>query len=132
VEQAAHYAADWVRYDDGHQILEIGNENGGPWDAGWQIDTTTNKDGQPEIISGELYGKHFKILVDSMRAAAAARCNTIYIGGQILQYDGTNDNWNPPNKKWNEGFFRKLAMRGFLCDAQLFRKQRFVCKNASG
>ena len=28
-------------------------------------------DGQPEIITGALYGKHFKVFTDSMRAAAA-------------------------------------------------------------
>jgi hypothetical protein len=109
-EQAAHYAAEWVRYDGGlTKFWEIGNENGGPWQAGWQIDTTLNKDGQPEIISGELYGKHFKIFADSMRAAAAELDETIYIGGQILHYDGKYDNWNPPNKKWNEGFFKEVG-----------------------
>lgn len=109
-EQAAHYAAEWVRHDHGRtKFWEIGNENAGPWEAGWQIDTTANKDGQPEIISGELYGRHFKIFADSMRAAAAALGTTIYIGGQVLHYDGTNDNWNPPNKKWNEGFFQEAG-----------------------
>jgi hypothetical protein len=59
-EQAAHYAADWVRNDYRRsKFWEIGNENAGPWEAGWQIDTTANQDGQPEIITGELYGKHF-------------------------------------------------------------------------
>jgi len=109
VEQAAHYAADWVRYDDGRtKFWEIGNENAGPWEAGWQIDTTTNQDGQPEIITGELYGQHFNIIADSMRAAAAELDNTIYIGGQILHFDGTNS-WNVPDRQWNEGFFREVG-----------------------
>ena len=110
VEQAAHYAADWVRYDDDRtKFWEIGNENAGPWEAGWMIDTTVNKDRQPQIITGELYGKHFKVFADSMKAAAAERGNTIYIGGIILHYDGTNDNWNPPNKRWNERFFKEVG-----------------------
>jgi hypothetical protein len=109
VEQAAHYAADWVRYDDGRtKFWEIGNENAGPWEAGWQIDTTMNQDGQPEIITGELYGQHFNIIADSMRAAAAELDNTIYIGGQILHFDGTNS-WNVPDRQWNEGFFREVG-----------------------
>lgn len=108
-EQAAHYAADWVRHDDGRtKFWEIGNENAGPWEAGWKIDTTLNRDGQPQVITGELYGKHFKVFADSMRAAAAERENTIYIGGQILHYDGTGS-WNVADRKWNEGFFREVG-----------------------
>ncbi len=107
--QAAHYAADWVRLDGGRtKFWEIGNENAGPWEAGWQIDTTTNKDGQPEIITGALYGKHFKIIADSMRAAAAELGATIYIGGQVLHFDGTNS-WNVADRKWNEGFFKEVG-----------------------
>ncbi len=45
------------------------------------IDTALNKDGQPQIISGELYGKHFKVFADSMKAAAEEIGATIYIGG---------------------------------------------------
>lgn len=108
-EQAAHYAADWVRYDDGRtRFWEIGNENAGPWEAGWQIDSTLNQDGQPEIITGELYGKHLKIFADSMRKAAEEIGTTIYIGGQILHYDGTSS-WNVADRKWNEGFFREVG-----------------------
>jgi hypothetical protein len=108
-ERAAHLAADWVRYDNGRtRFWEIGNENGGPWEAGWQIDTTKNKDGQPKIITGELYGRHFRIFADSMRAAAAQVGATIYIGGQVLHYDGTSS-WNAPDRQWNEGFFREAG-----------------------
>ncbi|MCG3121534.1 MAG: hypothetical protein ALAOOOJD_04668 [bacterium] len=108
-EQAAHYAAEWVRRDAGRtKFWEIGNENAGPWEAGWQIDTTANQDGQPQIISGELYGKHFKIFADSMRAAAAKLGVTIYLGGQILHYDGTTS-WNVVDRKWNEGFFKEAG-----------------------
>ena len=109
VEQAAHYAADWVRYDNGRtRFWEIGNENAGPWEAGWQIDTTQNQDGQPEIITGELYGRHFRVFADSMRAAAADIGATIYIGGQILHFDGANS-WNVADRGWNEGFFREAG-----------------------
>ncbi len=109
VAEAAHLAAEWVRYDDGRtKFWEIGNENGGPWEAGWKIDSTLNQDNQPEIITGELYGKHFKIIADSMRKAAAERDNKIFIGGQILHYDGTNS-WNVADRKWNEGFFKEVG-----------------------
>jgi len=109
VAKAAHLAAEWVRYDDGRtKFWEIGNENAGPWEAGWQIDTNLNKDSQPEIINGELYGKHFKIFADSMRAAAVELGNKIYIGGQIIHYDATNS-WNVAERDWNEGFFREVG-----------------------
>jgi len=37
-EQAAHLAAQWVRYDKGRtKFWEIGNENGGPWEN-WMDD----------------------------------------------------------------------------------------------
>ncbi|MBP1656171.1 MAG: alpha-L-arabinofuranosidase-like protein [Bacteroidetes bacterium] len=109
VARAAHLAADWVRYDNGRtRFWEIGNENGGPWEAGWQIDTTTNKDSQPKIITGELYGRHFRVFADSMRAAAAQIGATIFIGGQVLHYDGTSS-WNVADRQWNEGFFREAG-----------------------
>ncbi len=109
VERAAHYAADWVRSDHGRtKFWEIGNENGGPWEAGWMIDTTANQDGQPDTISGALYGQHFKVFADSMRAAAAEIGATIYIGAQILHFDGTTD-WNVVNHDWNAGVFSALG-----------------------
>ncbi|MBN1559478.1 T9SS type A sorting domain-containing protein [candidate division KSB1 bacterium] len=108
VAQAAHYAADWVRYDNGRtKFWEIGNENGGPWEYGWMIDTTLNKDGQPQIITGELYGTHFKVFADSMRKAADEIGATIYIGGQVV-IDGPTS-WNFVDRTWNEGFFREVG-----------------------
>lgn len=102
---AAHYAADWVRHDNGRtKYWEIGNESGGPWQAGFRINMAANHDGQPEIISGALYGEHFKIFVDSMKKAATETGHVIYIGAQLLQYDATNS-WNPPDRTWNKGFF---------------------------
>ena len=108
VAQAAHLAANWVRYDNGHtRFWEIGNENGGPWEYGWMIDTELNKDGQSQIITGELYGKHFKVFADSMRKAAAEIGATIYIGGQVV-IDGPTS-WNFVDRDWNEGFFREVG-----------------------
>ena len=108
VAKAAHLAADWVRYDKGRtKFWEIGNENGGPWEYGWMIDTALNKDGQPQIITGELYGKHFKVFVDSMKSAAGEIGATIYIGGQVV-IDGPSS-WNFVDRNWNEGFFKEVG-----------------------
>ena len=108
VAQAAHLAADWVRADKGlTKFWEIGNENGGPWEYGWMIDTTINRDGQPQIITGALYGKHFKVFVDSMKSAAEDIGATIYIGGQVV-IDGPTS-WNFVDRTWNEGFFKEAG-----------------------
>lgn len=108
-EQAAHLAADWVRYDKGRtKFWEIGNENAGPWEAGWMIDVNTNKDAQPRIITGQLYGQHFKIFADSMRAAATEIGATIYIGCQVLHIDGSTS-WNNVDKTWNSGVFNEVG-----------------------
>ncbi len=109
VAQAAHLAAQWVRYDNGRtKFWEIGNENAGSWEAGWKIDTSTNKDGQPEIISGQLYGQHFKVFADSMRAAAAEVGANIYIGAQVLHFDGSTS-WNSVDRTWNAGVFSEIG-----------------------
>lgn len=102
---AAHLAADWVRYDKGRtKYWEIGNESGGPWQAGWQIDVSQNKDGQPQIINGALYGTHFKVFADSMRKAASDVGAQIKIGAQLV---GTNpvNSWNAVDKTWDSGLF---------------------------
>ena len=102
---AAHLAANWVRYDKGRtKYWEIGNESGGPWQAGWQIDVSQNKDGQPKIITGALYGQHFKVFADSMRKAATDVGVQIKIGAQLVQTDPTNS-WNAVDKTWNSGLF---------------------------
>lgn len=109
VAQAAHLAAEWVRYDNGRtKFWEIGNENAGPWEKGWKIDTSTNKDGQPEIITGKLYGQHFRVFADSMRVAAAEVEATIYIGAQVLHFDGKTS-WNSVDHTWNEGVFSEVG-----------------------
>lgn len=103
VAAAAHLAADWVRYDNGRtKYWEIGNENGGSWEAGYRINTATNKDGQPEIITGALYGKHFRVFSDSMKKAASEIGKTIYIGAQLL--DSEPASWaTSTDKTWNQG-----------------------------
>ena len=96
VAQAAHLAADWVRYDKGRtRFWEIGNEVFGSWEAGYRINTSLNKDGQPEYINGTLYGKHCKVFIDSMKAAAAETGAEIYIGAVAVEASGTGPaNWN--------------------------------------
>jgi len=111
VAQAAHLAADWVRYDAGRtKFWEIGNENGGPWEYGWMIDTSKNKDGQPIFISGALYGKHFKVFVDSMKNAANEIGTTIYIGGQVIAGPpNSGGQWRTGEDNWNAGFFKEVG-----------------------
>jgi hypothetical protein len=101
VQTAAHLAAQWVRYDKGRTTYwEVGNENYGNWEAGYRIDPTKNQDGQPAIITGTLYGTHFKVFADSMRAAAAQVGNTNIKIGIVLTTtsDVSNSagvsNWN--------------------------------------
>lgn len=95
VAQAAHMAADWVRYDNGRtKFWEIGNEIFGSWEAGYRIDTSLNKDGQPEYINGTLYGQHCRVYIDSMKAAAAETGSEIFIGAVIVESNSTSNNWN--------------------------------------
>lgn len=109
VAEAAHLAADWVRYDNGRtQYWEIGNESFGSWEAGYRIHTADNKDGQPEFLTGQLYGKHFKVFADSMRKAAAETGKKIYIGAVIVETEPAS--WETNTfKTWNNGAFPELA-----------------------
>jgi hypothetical protein len=111
VAQAAHLAANWVRNDAGRtKFWEIGNENGGPWEYGWMIDTKLNKDGQPQFISGALYGKHFKVFVDSMKNAAMQMGDTIFIGGQIIAAPPNSSGmWFTIEYNWNKGFLKEVG-----------------------
>jgi hypothetical protein len=107
VANAAHYAANWVRYDNGRtKFWEIGNENMGPWQAGYEIDTTLNQDGQPQFISGELYGKHCRVFIDSMKVAAAEIGSKIYIGVVVMESLVT---YNSIMNKWNSGVMPQVA-----------------------
>ena len=110
VQTAAHLAAEWVRFDKGRtKFWEIGNENYGPWQAGFIIDTTKNKDGQPKYISGELYGRQFKVFADSMRAAAKEIKSEIYLGAVIVELPKGPNYYNPVEAEWNEGFFKSAG-----------------------
>ena len=102
-QAAAHLAANWVRYDKGRtQYWEIGNENYGSWEAGYMIDVTQNKDGQPAILTGTVYGTHFKVFADSMRKAAAeVGNNSIKIGLVLTTVNDVNNNSGVTN--WNAG-----------------------------
>jgi len=103
VATAAHLAADWVRYDNGRtKYWEVGNENYGDWEWGYRIDPTTNKDGQPEYLTGQLYGQHFKEFADSMRVAAKETGKTIYIGAVMHESDPQSYDTNT-TKTWNSG-----------------------------
>ncbi|HUS02494.1 MAG TPA: hypothetical protein VMY77_12240, partial [Chitinophagaceae bacterium] len=106
---AAHLAADWVRYDNGRtKYWEIGNENFGDWEAGYRIDVTKNKDGQPEYVTGDLYGQHFKVFADSMRKAAQEIGKTIYIGA--VTAEALPQSWETNTRKtWNTGLFNKAG-----------------------
>ena len=100
VQTAAHLAAQWVRYDKGRtKYWEVGNEIFGGWEAGYRINTATNQDGQPQIVTPALYGTHFKIFADSMRAAASQVGATIRIGIVLTSANdatasGSVANWN--------------------------------------
>ncbi|MCS3736683.1 alpha-L-arabinofuranosidase [Mucilaginibacter dorajii] len=102
VETAAHYAAQWVRNDRGRtKLWEVGNENFGNWEAGYRIDVSKNKDGQPEILTGQLYGTHFKVFADSMRKAASDVGVTIKIGIVLTETNDQNNTTGGQN--WNAG-----------------------------
>jgi hypothetical protein len=108
VQTAAHYAADWVRYDHGRtRYWEIGNENYGFWEWGFRIDTTQNKDGQPEFLTGQLYAKHFKVFADSMRQAAAGLGVKIYIGAVTAEGEAMKWDW-PTRRNWNKDMLKEL------------------------
>jgi len=100
-QAAAHLAANWVRYDKGRtQFWDIGNENFGNWEAGYRIDVSKNKDGQPEFITGKVYGAHFKVFADSMRKAATEVGNTnIKIGAVLTSSNDVSNNAGVTN--WN-------------------------------
>ena len=103
VATAAHLAADWVRYDNGRtKYWEIGNENFGDWEAGYRINLSTNQDGQPEFVTGQLYGQHFKVFADSMKKAAQEIGKTIYIGA--VTAEASPQSWETNTRKtWNSG-----------------------------
>ncbi|HLZ86547.1 MAG TPA: hypothetical protein VKQ52_04890, partial [Puia sp.] len=79
-------------------------ENFGFWEYGYRIDTAENRDGQPKLLTGELYGKHFCIIADSMRKAAAETGASIYIGAVTVE---ASHPWDLPiARNWNEGMMK--------------------------
>jgi hypothetical protein len=109
VAAAAHLAADWVRHDNGKtKYWEIGNENYGNWEAGYNIDVSKNKDGQPALITGAIYGSQFKVFADSMRAAAQQIGATIYIGATLYQESPASYTDNT-TKTWNVGVLQNAG-----------------------
>lgn len=108
VAQAAHLAAEWVRYDNGQtRFWEIGNENFGHWQAGYNIEKQNNKDGQPKIITGEVYGRHFNVFADSMRKAAKEIGTEIKIGAAMVEVEkpyGTK-----VEQQWNDGVLKNAG-----------------------
>jgi hypothetical protein len=105
---AARYAADWVAADDGRtRFWEIGNENYGDWQAGYRIDPAGNRDGQPAVITGELYGRHFRAFADSMRRAAGEIGSAAYIGAVL--FESETGAYTPVMRDWNAGFFRSAG-----------------------
>lgn len=102
VAAAAGLAAEWVRYDNGRtRFWEVGNENFGPWQAGFEIDTAAGRDGQPRFHSGALYGRHFRVFADSMRAAARSVGADIRIGAVMVEVDKGAGWYNPVESGWN-------------------------------
>lgn len=109
VAAAAHLAADWVRHDNGKtKYWEIGNENYGNWEAGYNIDVNQNKDGQPALITGAVYGTDFKVFSDSMKAAALQTGATIYIGAVLYQQPTSSSDYNSV-RSWNAGVLQNAA-----------------------
>jgi aspartate 1-decarboxylase len=96
VANAAHMAAEWVRYDKGRtKFWEIGNEVSGSWEAGYHIDLLLNKDNQPAYINATLYGQHALVFIDSMKSAAQETGYEIKIGLVMAEaYSSGNANWN--------------------------------------
>lgn len=88
VQKAASYAASWVRdlnisKNKGAKYWEVGNENYGPWQAGYTVSDL----GQ---ITASEYGKDFTVFADSMRAADPS----IKIGAVIMPEEGKYNNWS--------------------------------------
>ncbi len=111
VATAAHLAADWVRYDNGRtKYWEIGNENYGDWEAGYRINTANNQDGQPEYLSGQLYGQHFRVFADSMKKAALEIGATIYIGAVMAEAPAQS--WETSTRRnWNTGMLGQASAK---------------------
>ena len=93
VNDAAEYAAAWVyevniKNQLGIKFWEIGNENWGKWQAGYNVKNRG-------IIDPKKYGEHCRVFIEKMKAVDPS----IKIGVVGFQKPKTN---NPIQKKWNE------------------------------
>lgn len=108
VATAAKYAADWVRYDNGRtRYWEIGNEHFGSWEVSYEIMTEFNQDGQPRYQTSELYGRHCKVFIDSMKKAAAEIGHEIEIG--IVMYEADGGGSSELTRTWNQGVISQVG-----------------------
>lgn len=86
VAQAAGYAANWVRHVNNNlgryvRYWEIGNENYGPWQAGYMV--------EGEQITGTMYGEMFRVFADSMKSVDPS----IELGAVIYPLDEEYNAW---------------------------------------
>ncbi|MEO7960366.1 MAG: alpha-L-arabinofuranosidase, partial [Ginsengibacter sp.] len=75
---------------------------------GYRIDQSLNKDGQPALITGALYGDHVKVFADSMKAAAKETGATIYIGATLYQEAPYNGAYSSI-QTWNQGVLQNAG-----------------------
>ena len=87
IQTAASYAANFVRHMNQNlganiKYWEVGNENYGPWQAGYVVNGDT--------INGSKYGDIFNVFADSMKAADPS----IKIGAVLFPHDGVYNDWS--------------------------------------
>lgn len=84
VKRASDLAARWIREFNakGFKIRywEIGNENYGPWEEGNKME------GKPQL-TGEMYGKDWKVMAEAMRKADP----DIFVGAVAVDQDNGED-----------------------------------------
>ena len=67
-----------------------------------------NQDNQPQFITGALYGQHWNVFADSMRAAAQQTGATIYIGA-ILYSTPPQPTDYQSIQTWNQGVLQNAG-----------------------
>ena len=93
VNDAAEYAASWVyevniKNQLGIKFWEIGNENWGKWQAGYNVK-------ERGIIDPKKYGEHCRVFIEKMKAVDPS----IKIG--VVGYQKPKSR-NPVQERWNE------------------------------
>jgi hypothetical protein len=85
VEKAAHYAAEWLRWLRARgidaRIWEIGNENFGGWESGYEVEGVK--------MTGDLYGQIFNVFADSLRSVDP----NVVLGALAVPDDDGNVGW---------------------------------------